>query len=97
MENKYVLQLKKVILEVFKNDNVRIVCFGSRARRDSSMFSDVDIGVIPREKIKEKKFTLAREKIESLNIPYKVELVNFSEVSPDFKKEALKEVIVWKD
>lgn len=35
--------------------------------------------------------------IEDSNIPYKVEVVNFSEVSEGFKKSALKEAIVWKD
>jgi hypothetical protein len=38
-----------------------------------------------------------KEKIENLNIPYKVEIVDFSQVSESFKKEAIKEVVVWKD
>jgi len=35
--------------------------------------------------------------VENLNIPYKVEIVDFSEVSESFRKESLKDAMVWKD
>jgi len=35
--------------------------------------------------------------VENLNIPYKVEIVDFSGVSESFRKESLKEAVVWKD
>jgi len=96
-ENKYILKLKKVIIDFLKNDNVKIVLFGSRARRDNYISSDVDIGIIPYGKFDEKKITLLKENVENLNIPYKVEIVDFSGVSESFRKESLKEVVVWKD
>ncbi len=43
------------------------------------------------------KLILLREHIEEMNIPYKVEIVDFSTVSEGFKKMALKEAVVWKD
>ena len=61
------------------------------------MASDVDIGLIPYGEGERKKIVLLREKIEDLNISYNVEVVNFLEVSESFKKEAMKEVVVWKD
>jgi len=45
----------------------------------------------------EKKITLLKENVENLNIPYKVEIVDFSGVSESFRKESLKEAVVWKD
>lgn len=96
-ENKYILKLKKVIIDFLKNDNVKIVLFGSRARRDNYISSDVDIGIIPYGKFDGKKITLLKENVENLNIPYKVEIVDFSGVSESFRKESLKEVVVWKD
>lgn len=97
MESKYILELKKIIMNLFKDDNVKVILFGSRARKDNYIFSDVDIGILPLGKIDRRKIVRLEEKIENSNIPYKVEIVDFSEVSPKFKREALKEAIVWKD
>ena len=46
-ENKYILKLKEVIIDFLKYDNVKVVLFGSRARGDNYISSDVDIGIIP--------------------------------------------------
>lgn len=96
MENKYILELKRVALDFFKNDEVRIILFGSRARQDNYPSSDVDIGLIPYGKFEEKKIALFREKLENLNIPYKVDVVNFSEVPQKLRKEGLREAVIWK-
>ncbi|MCG2713033.1 MAG: nucleotidyltransferase domain-containing protein [Candidatus Omnitrophica bacterium] len=98
-ENEYITRLKKAVVSYFKEDNVKIILFGSRARGQEYRSSDVDIGIIPfgDTEIENVKITYLKEEIENLNIPYKAEIVNFSEVSADFKKEALKEVIIWKD
>ena len=97
MENKYICQLRDLVVDCLKNENVKIILFGSRARGDNSVSSDVDIGIMPHQKIDEGKISLLRERIENSNIPYKVEIVNFISVSKDFKQEALKNIIVWKD
>lgn len=95
--NKYILKLKQAALAFFQDEDVKIILFGSRARGDNYRASDVDLGVIPYGEFDKRKITLLRGKIESLNIPYKVEVVDFSEVSAEFKKEALKGAVVWKD
>ena len=78
-----------------KGEKVKIILFGSRARGDNHWTSDVDIGLIPEGSIDKKKLVLLRERIENLNIPYKVEIVNFAEVSEAFEREATKEMVVW--
>jgi len=94
--NHYLIKLKNLVLSVLKDEQVKVVVFGSRARGDNHYASDIDIGLIPYGKINGKKIAELREKIEDLNIPYKVEIVDFSQASESFKKEALKEVVVWK-
>ena len=89
--------LKEMIVDFFKDDKVKIIIFGSRAREDNYPNSDVDIGIIPYERLDAVRIAILKERIENSNIPYKVEIVNFLEVSEEFKKEALKEVIIWKD
>ncbi len=95
--NKYLAELKNLILEALKNERVKVFVFGSRARGDNYQASDVDIGYIPYDNFDTKKITFLKEKFENSNIPYKVEMVNFNEVSEDFKNEALKDIEVWKD
>ncbi|MFW6159758.1 MAG: nucleotidyltransferase family protein [Acidobacteriota bacterium] len=97
MENKYLTVLRKVAVDFLKDEKVKIILFGSRSRKDNFPASDVDIGIIPSERIDERKLILLREKIEELNIPYKVDIVNFDDVSSDFKKEAQKDAVLWKD
>jgi len=89
--------LKEAILTFLEDENVRVVLFGSRARGDFASTSDVDVGIIPKDGFDRKKLTLLREQVEGLNIPYKVEIVDFSAVSEKFKEMALKEAVVWKD
>jgi len=97
LENKYLAKLKSLVVSSLKEERIKIVLFGSRARKDNDTASDVDIGLIPYGKVDKRKVVLLKEKIEDLNIPYKIEIVDFSETSPDFIKDAMKGAIVWKD
>ena len=96
MEN-YLEQLKKFTVSFFRNDSVKIILFGSRAKKEHASTSDIDIGIIPSSNVNSKTITLFREKIENLNIPFKIDVVNFNETSEDFRREALKGAIVWKN
>jgi uncharacterized protein len=95
LEKKYLDEIKSVVLERLKDEPVKVFLFGSRARGNNNQRSDVDIGIVG--SVDKNVLSLLREKIEDLNVPYKIEIVDFSEVSLAFKEEALKEVIVWKD
>jgi len=94
--DKYILELKEVIIDFLKSEDVKIILFGSRARKDNYRGSDIDIGIIPYGKIDERRITLLKEKVENLNIPYKVEIINFQDVSENLKDLALKDALVWK-
>ncbi|MFH1563831.1 MAG: nucleotidyltransferase domain-containing protein [Nitrospirota bacterium] len=95
--NEFIQRLKKCVLDLLKDEDMKIVLFGSRARDNASISSDVDIGLIPKGKINRKKIVFLKEYVEELNIPYKVDIVDFSHVGKNFKREALKEVEIWKD
>ena len=90
-------KLKEIILKYLKDEDVKVVLFGSRARGEFVNTSDVDIGIIVGKGADRKKLILLREYIDELNIPYKVEIVDFSTVSEEFKHMVLKEAVVWKD
>jgi predicted nucleotidyltransferase len=90
-------ELKTAVVDFLAGENIKVFLFGSRARGDYSAASDVDIGIMPGEGFHREKLALLREFIENLNVPYKVEVIDFSEVSDRFKAEALKDVSLWKD
>lgn len=93
----HIAELRDVVVGFLSGENVRIFLFGSRARGDNAAVSDVDIGLAPGEGFRKEKLALLRELIEDLNVPYKVEIVDFSEVSEQFRAEALKDAVLWKE
>ncbi len=96
-ECKYIERVKSVVLDHFAGLNIKIVLFGSRARNDNNSRSDIDIGLLPAEdSAVVSKFEL-HEKIDALNIPYKVDIVDLSTVSETFRQETLRDSILWKD
>jgi hypothetical protein len=94
---KSLLQVKEAVLETFAHENVSVVLFGSRARGDSDLVSDIDIGIIPRGPYSRTKLTLLKEKLENMNIPYSVDLVDISKTSDAFRQKVLEEGISWKN
>ncbi len=89
-------RLKSVVLDTLKGEDIMIILFGSRARGDFDRRSDIDIGIMPRKKYDQKKLILLKEKIENMNIPYKIDIVNISKVSDVFREKVLKEGKIWK-
>ncbi len=95
--NVYIQQLKEHVLTFLGNENVKIVVFGSRIRGDNIASSDIDIGIIPKGEFDRGELALLREYIDDSNIPYNVDIVDFSTTSEQFKKEALRDAEIWKD
>jgi len=88
--------VKSLILDIFKDEKVSIILFGSRAKGNFYYNSDIDIGILPENGYDRRKMTVTREKLEELNIPYKVDVVDLSEVSESFKENVLKYGEIWK-
>lgn len=93
---KSIQDLKSLIFETLKEENFIVILFGSRARGDFNRVSDIDIGILPEENFERRKLILLKDRIENLNIPYTVDIVDLSRVSEDFKEKALREGVVWK-
>ncbi len=92
----YLNQIKDLVLSELKDDQMKIFVFGSRAKGNYRPGSDVDIGFIPQGRLNAGKISFLKEKIEDSNIPYKVDIVNFNEVSDEFRRQAMKNTIIWK-
>ncbi len=87
---------KQIVLEELNDFDCTIFLFGSRATKQNHRFSDMDIGIVPGKDFNDKILIRISEKINDSIIPYKVDIVNFKNVSEKFKKDALKHVVYWK-
>ena len=95
--NNYMKDLQNIVLKALAGEKVRIFLFGSRARGTRHPGSDVDIGFIPQHPVNPARISALRARIEDSNTPYKVDIVNLLDVSQDFRQNALKDAIVWKN
>jgi uncharacterized protein len=94
---KSIRDLKSLVIEVFKEEKVIVILFGSRARGDYNRVSDIDIGILPEKNLDKRKLVLLNEKIENLNLPYTVDVVDLSKVSKIFREKALRDGVIWKN
>ena len=86
---------KEIVLDKIDLENFNIFLFGSYARGDFEQGSDIDIGVLGKEKIDLQVIEKIKEAVDNSIIPNKVDIVDFYRVSEDFKKEAMKDIKIW--
>lgn len=83
------------IINTLKNFGIiKVIIFGSRARGDYKVNSDIDLAVIFNNNEKDN-FIKLQTKLEELNTLYKFDIVDFKSVKDDkFKKEIEKDGII---
>lgn len=69
--------------------------FGSRAEGSATSVSDIDIGIKAADPLPFHLLAHLRDKVDALNLPYKVDLVDFHRVSAEFSEQAMKGAIPW--
>ncbi|CAN5203806.1 hypothetical protein BH09DEP1_BH09DEP1_5680 [soil metagenome] len=88
---------KILVLLIALFPRAKIYLFGSRATGTNGEFSDIDIAIDAGERLPITDIDEANAIMEALNIPYKVDIVDFHLVSDTMKALILKEKVVWKD
>lgn len=69
-----------------------IYFFGSRVTDTGSERSDIDIGIRGPVPVLPLTLSVLREEIENLPLLYKIEIVDFAQVSDDFRDVALQHI-----
>jgi len=82
--------LKNFLKEYFKNTDVKVYLFGSRAKGKNRKYSDIDLAIESKNDIKDKIAEL-KSIIEESNLIYKVDIVGLSKA--DFLKN--EEMVLW--
>ena len=95
MKREAVLQQVKAVVEpVIEQADVRVYLFGSWARGEERVTSDIDLA-IEGEDVSRLAMQV-REALEESDIPYRVDVVNLMEASPALIANVRKEGILWK-
>lgn len=94
MEDKYLDIAKNLVLSSIDKKSFAVFLFGSRAIGKQSRTADIDIGVLGEMPFPDKEIALLKDKLEESIVPFNVDIVDFFNVDPKFKKIALKQVEV---
>ena len=85
-------KLKKQVLDIIGRylnlNEYKIFFFGSRVEGKGNERSDIDIGIEGFETVPDRAWIEIKEEIENLPTLYKIEIVDFRQVAPIFKKVA---------
>ncbi len=93
-EIKDMKDIEKAIKVIFKNKEIKVFIFGSRARGDHTPRSDLDLGFLSEEDISYE-LALLRELLEESNLTFTVDMVDLSRTSKDFRENVMREGRIW--
>lgn len=79
------------------SDDYKLFLFGSRAKENCNEKADIDIGILPESPIRSRQMQTIREKLEEIPTLLKIDFVDLTTVSDDFRAVALKNVKVIKN
>lgn len=99
-QNRWEKPLKDLLLQELERSgysDISLFLFGSRAEGTSTAASDIDIGLKGEKPLSFFLLSYLHEKIDELNLPLKVDLVDFQKVSAEFAERAMKGAIIWKN
>jgi len=84
--------IKEIIFKYLNPKEYRVFIFGSRATGKARKYSDYDIGILGKRPVPSVTKVLIEEALEESDLPFKVDIVDFTEVSERFKKVALSKI-----
>ncbi|WP_017258033.1 nucleotidyltransferase domain-containing protein [Pedobacter arcticus] len=94
MEN-YINIVKGIILKRVPLQKYSVFLFGSRATGNHHNLSDIDVGILGKEPLPIFIKGEIEEEIDESICPLKVDLIDFYQVSDEFKKYALEKIEIW--
>jgi predicted nucleotidyltransferase len=85
-------EIKEIIFRFLNPKEYQVFIFGSRATGKAKKYSDYDVGIWGKKPVPSQIIVLIEEAFEESDLPYKVDIVDFSLVSSKFKKIALSKI-----
>ena len=92
---KYLEEARRIVLNFDGIKEYAVFVFGSRADGSAHLRSDIDIGILGKQRLPALIKLTIEEKLEESDIPLRIEFIDFYRADESFKKEALKNKIIW--
>ncbi|OGK22155.1 hypothetical protein A2866_06775 [Candidatus Roizmanbacteria bacterium RIFCSPHIGHO2_01_FULL_39_8] len=93
LDQKTTREIKKIVFHYLDPKRDKIFIFGSRAIGEHRKFSDIDLGIESKRKIPALIIEDLKEALEESDIPFTIDVVNFTEVSSRFRSVAKQKII----
>lgn len=93
LDQKTINTIKQIIHRHLPNPSYKYFIFGSRATGTNRQFSDIDLGILGPKSLSAKEYILIKDDLDESDIVYHVDLVDFTNVSANFKQVALNNII----
>ena len=92
VSKKTAKEIKDIISRFLDPKEYQVFIFGSRATGKAEKYSDYDIGIFGEKPISFETLGLIDEAFENSDLPYIINVVDFSMVPKNFKKIALSKI-----
>ncbi|MDY7002084.1 MAG: nucleotidyltransferase domain-containing protein [Thermodesulfobacteriota bacterium] len=89
--------VRRIILDGLKGHKAKVFLYGSTAKGEASQGSDIDVAVATLKPLPPGLLSAIREALDESPVPYPVELIDLSLVSPDWAEQIQKQGILWSD
>ncbi len=86
-------EFKKTVFKYIDPKSSKVFIFGSRATGTNRKFSDIDLGIEPKSELPIMTKIDLEDEFDQSDLPYRVDIVDFNNVSENFKKVAMKKVL----
>ena len=88
-------EVRRIVLDVVGEKNVKVYLFGSWARGEATRLSDIDVAIDPSATFPRGTLARLREQLEESHVPYRVDVVDLTRTSPEFRQRVLTEGVLW--
>ncbi len=88
--------VREIVMDVLGDEDVRVYLFGSCATGSLRPSSDIDVAVEFHHGLAPVSFATLRERLEESDVPYDVDVIDLTTVSPEFAHRVRREGILWK-
>lgn len=95
LQARWLAEVRRIVAEVLRGEAVDVYLFGSRARGDHRLASDIDLALQARRPLSRVKLSALRDALEESRVPLRVEVVDLSTVDAAFRKRVLAEALPW--